>query len=183
MHEGIRFMLETYHCRSSADYRNALREIVQEIALLGLWRSKFFEHAAFYGGSALRLVYGLDRFSEDIDFSLLAPDSAFVLDPYLAAVEAELGAFGFRMAVESRPKAVSTPIQSAFIKANTRINMLVIEAPQSVVRSMHREQLLKIKLEVDIDRPADSGPRRTCAQRPFPTACLRTACPIFLPER
>lgn len=49
----------------------ALREIMQEIALLGLWRSKFFEKAAFYGGTALRILYGMDRFSEDLDFSLL----------------------------------------------------------------------------------------------------------------
>ena len=61
MHEAIRSMLERYECRTHDDYARALREILQEIALLGLWRSKFFEHSAFYGGTALRILYGLDR--------------------------------------------------------------------------------------------------------------------------
>ncbi|MBN1127559.1 MAG: nucleotidyl transferase AbiEii/AbiGii toxin family protein [Chitinispirillaceae bacterium] len=153
MHEGLRSMLAGYACRSSVDYQNALREIVQEIALLGLWRSKFFEHAAFYGGSALRILYELDRFSEDLDFSLLRPDTAFSLDKYLAAVQLELRAFGFTMTVEPRHKAVPTPIQSAFIKANTRANLLVIEAPSGMVASLNREQQLKVKIEIDIDPP------------------------------
>ena len=71
MHDAIRSMLDRYECRSRDDYVNALMEILQDVALLGLWRSKFFEHAAFYGGTALRVLYGLDRYSEDLDFSLL----------------------------------------------------------------------------------------------------------------
>ena len=73
MHEAITRMLSKYECRGLNDHVNALREILQEVALLGLWRSKFFEKAAFYGGTALRVLYGLDRFSEDMDFSLLEP--------------------------------------------------------------------------------------------------------------
>jgi hypothetical protein len=72
MHEAIRTMLDRYACQTRDDYANALREILQELALLGLWRGKFFEHAAFYGGTALRVLYGLDRYSADLDFSLLA---------------------------------------------------------------------------------------------------------------
>ena len=79
MHDAIRTMLCKYDCRTGDDYVNALREILQELALLGLWRSKFFEHAAFYGGTALRILYGLDRYSEDLDFSLLEPNSEFAL--------------------------------------------------------------------------------------------------------
>ena len=78
MHEAIRTMLDRYDCRSRDDYVHALREILQEVALLGLWRSKFFEHAAFYGGTALRVLHGLDRYSEDLDFSL-AQTQGFVL--------------------------------------------------------------------------------------------------------
>ncbi len=153
MHEGLRRMLKAYHCRSGRDYENALREIVQEIALLGLWRSKFFEHAAFYGGSALRILYELDRFSEDLDFSLVSPDNNFSIEPYLAAVKNELLSFGFRMTVEQREKIMPTPIKSAFIKANTATNLLVIETPKGITASMHRDQVLKIKLEIDIDPP------------------------------
>jgi predicted nucleotidyltransferase component of viral defense system len=67
-------MLARYECRSRDGYVNALREILLDVALLGLWRSKFFEHAAFYGDTALRLLHGMDRFSRDLDFSLLQID-------------------------------------------------------------------------------------------------------------
>lgn len=70
MHEAIRNMLDRYECRTRDDHVNALREILQDISLLGLWRAKFFEHAAFYGGTSLRVLHGLDRYSEDLDFSL-----------------------------------------------------------------------------------------------------------------
>jgi len=73
MNPAIRSMLDKYKCETRNDYENALKEIIQEVALLGLWRSKFFQHAAFYGGTSLRILYGLDRFSEDIDFSLHIP--------------------------------------------------------------------------------------------------------------
>ena len=72
MNEAIRQMLSAYEIKSLEDSLRAHREIMQEIALLGLWRGKFFEKAAFYGGTALRVLYGHDRFSEDLDFSLLA---------------------------------------------------------------------------------------------------------------
>jgi len=68
---------------TSSDGENALREIVQELALLGLWISKFFEHAAFYGGTALRIFHGLPRYSEDLDFSLLEPDADFDVERHL----------------------------------------------------------------------------------------------------
>jgi hypothetical protein len=83
-------MLNRYDCRSVEDHVRALREIMQEIALLGLWRSKFFEKAAFYGDTALRILYGMDRFSEGLDFSLLRPATDFELSRYGAAVEREL---------------------------------------------------------------------------------------------
>ena len=78
MHEAIARMLSKYECQGLNDYINGLREILQEVALLGLWRSKFFEKAAFYGGTALRVIYGLDRFSEDMDFSLLEPSNQWL---------------------------------------------------------------------------------------------------------
>lgn len=91
----IESMLEKYRCKSQADYERAIHETIQEIALLGLWRSKFFEHAAFYGGTALRILYGLNRFSEDLDFSLLKPNAAFDLSDYNTAIKMELNSFGF----------------------------------------------------------------------------------------
>jgi predicted nucleotidyltransferase component of viral defense system len=83
-------MLAKYRLETLDDHLRALREILQEIALFGLWRSKFFEHAAFYGGTALRILYGLDRFSEDLDFSLLKPIPTFDLSRYAGALRIEL---------------------------------------------------------------------------------------------
>src|SRR5512136_1927753 len=99
MHEAVARMLGRYQTRSVDDSVRALREIIQEVALLGLWRAKFFEHAAFFGGTALRILYGLDRFSEDLDFSLLSPLPDFNLARYTASLEEELRAFGFNTRV------------------------------------------------------------------------------------
>lgn len=119
MNEAIENMLARYKCKSISDYENALKEILQELALLALWRAKFFEHAAFYGGTALRIVYGLNRFSEDLDFSLLAPDDTFIIDNYFPFLSQELKAFGFDVEIQKVDKNKSSAIESAFIKANT----------------------------------------------------------------
>ena len=93
--EALLQMLNRYQLNSIQDYKNAIKEIVQEIALLGLWRAKFFEKAAFYGGTALRILYQLDRFSEDLDFSLLKPNKNFDLSYYENFIKTELKGFGF----------------------------------------------------------------------------------------
>jgi predicted nucleotidyltransferase component of viral defense system len=92
------------------EYINSLREILRDIALLGLWRGKFFEKAAFYGGTALRVLYGLDRFSKDMDFSLLEPSDRFDITNYIVFLEKETEGFGFDIRVERINKAVKTPI-------------------------------------------------------------------------
>ena len=144
MHEAIRSMLDRYTCRTQDDYVNALREILQKLALLGLWRSKFFEHAAFYGGTALRVLYGLGRYSEDLDFSLLKPLAEFTLQPFGDALRREIMSFGFQVDFERRERAKNTAIESAFLKANTYRQLIVIETDHA---------LLKIKLEVDTNPP------------------------------
>jgi len=83
MNEAIEQMLARYQPKSHQDYENALKEILQEIILLGLDRASFFEKAAFYGGTALRIFHGLDRFSEDLDFTLLSPNPFFKLYHYI----------------------------------------------------------------------------------------------------
>ncbi|MEI8355399.1 MAG: nucleotidyl transferase AbiEii/AbiGii toxin family protein, partial [Deltaproteobacteria bacterium] len=120
--EAFQFWQNRFFDRSAARKARsrsvrALREIIQEVALPGLWQAKFFEHAAFYGGTALRILYGLDRFSEDLDFSLLAPSHDFNLARYTASLEEELLAFGFNVRVEMVDKAVESAVQSAFLKA------------------------------------------------------------------
>ena len=80
-------MLEQYATDSLEEKRNSLKEVVQEVALCGLSRAGFFKTAAFYGGTALRIFYGLDRFSEDLDFSLIMPDPSFELKAYFPVLE------------------------------------------------------------------------------------------------
>jgi len=149
MHSAVEIMLEKYNCTRVEEYRNALREIIQEIALSGLYRAGFFDRAAFYGGTALRIFYGLRRFSEDLDFSLLVPDPDFDLQDYCKYVQEELGAFGFEAQVSKKQKSVSSNIESAFIKAGTLIHLLQITAITPPVTGVSNQDLFKIKIEVD----------------------------------
>jgi len=168
MNEAIETMLQKYDCQSSEDYENALIAIVQEVALLGLSRSDFFSRGAFYGGTALRIFYGLPRFSEDLDFSLDGSDPEFSLEEYLPAVERELQAYGFSMTVKQKRKTKDSAVQSAFIKGNTIQNILEISPDDSAVSGIHTNAVLKIKFEVDTDPPEGAGYQVINAISPTP---------------
>lgn len=154
MPSAIQSMLERYRPQTLTEYKNALKEIVQEIALLGLYRSGFFDAAAFYGGSALRIFHGLDRFSEDLDFSLLAPDPSFALSRHIPALTDELGAYGLVMRVEEKEKKTRSTIRSAFIKGGTKQHLLMISPRRPIVEGLSPGDQIKIKIEVDTDPPA-----------------------------
>ena len=177
MHEAVARMLAKYEPKSVDDSVRALREIIQEVALLGLWRSKFFEHAAFYGGTALRILYGLDRFSEDLDFSLLEPSPDFNLARYTASLEEELSAFGFNVRVEMVDKAVESAAQSAFLKANTRNELLVIETGGELAGQIAAGQVLKVKIEVDTDPPTGFTTSTRYLLQPIPFAVRSYSLP------
>jgi hypothetical protein len=170
MHKAISQMLSKYQCRTVDDYTKALREIMQEIALLGLWRRKFFEHTAFYGGTSLRILYGLDRYSEDLDFSLLRSWRDFDLFRFIDGLEEEIYSFGFDIKVEKINKAIESPIQSAFLKANTRNQLLSIEVEEKILSEIPKGQILKIKLEVDIDPPPGFSTQSRYLLMPIPFA-------------
>ena len=70
MNNVIEQLIRNYNPRNSEEVKNAIREITQSIVLIGLSRSNFFSKASFYGGTALRIFYGLNRYSEDLDFTL-----------------------------------------------------------------------------------------------------------------
>lgn len=168
MHDAIHSMMDRYECRSRTDYVNALREILQDLALLGLWRSRFFEHAAFYGGTALRLLYGLDRYSEDLDFSLLEPKASFSLKPFGEALEREIESFGFHVKFEARRKPRAGTIESAFLKTNTIKQLIVINVDQELLRGLQPAKKLKIKLEVDTDPPGGFETETQFVLQPIP---------------
>ena len=94
MNSIISQMLSQHPSETQNDKKNSIKEVVQEIVLCGLSRAGLFKEAAFYGGTALRIFYGLDRFSEDLDFSLMSADPDFRIDAYLLAVERELLTYG-----------------------------------------------------------------------------------------
>lgn len=122
---------------------HALREVMQEIALAGLQRGGFFDKAAFYGGTCLRIFHGLPRFSEDLDFSLLAPDRKFTLEPYFDAMRGEFAAFGFDVTITAHEKSADSAVVSAFIKQGTSIYDVQVRG----------QRMLKIKFEVDTEPP------------------------------
>jgi predicted nucleotidyltransferase component of viral defense system len=153
MNEAIIHMLARYDCRRVEDYVKALREILHEIALLGLWRSKFFEKAAFYGGTALRILYGMDRYSEDLDFSLVRPMPDFDMARYSDALQKEIRSFGFEVAMTKREKSAVSPVQSTFLKVDTLKNLMIIKTTEDITRQIPRGQVLKIKIEIDTDPP------------------------------
>lgn len=155
MNEAVEQMITKYNPQSSEDYENALKEVLQEIVLLGLERSDFFESAAFYGGTALRIMYGLDRFSEDLDFTLLKPNPKFKLDRYFSGLERELKAFGFEVSLQRVEKSDDRKTESAFLKTNTQMIFLKIQGAKFYADKIQKNQSLKIKFEVDVD-PATS---------------------------
>ena len=129
-----------------------LREVLQVLVLLGLKRAGFFSYASFYGGTALRILHGLDRFSEDLDFCLHPTElkDVFDLGSYAPVIEETLASFGFQMRMEMKQKARPTPIESAFVKGGTYVNYLAIG---EVRGSSNPAQLTKIKIEVDTANP------------------------------
>lgn len=153
IHLAIAKMLEKYDLSSAEKTYEALREILQEIVLLGLYRAGFFDHALFYGGTALRILYGLDRFSEDLDFSLIEANDTFDLSVYEDTVIEALHSFGFEVTIQL--KNTEGTIKSAFLKGNTSQHLINIEAPEDIVKTFGQGRLVKIKLEVDTQPPLD----------------------------
>lgn len=152
----IEQMLSNYEITSEADLINALKEVFQEIALLGLYQGGFFEKAAFYGGTALRILHGLPRFSEDLDFTLLEKNSNFNLEKYFDSIIDEFEALGIKIEIAKKEKKdFASDIASAFLKNGTAIHTLKIEANnvENILNGVHSGKKLKIKFEVDINPP------------------------------
>lgn len=161
-------MLSAYECRNVEDRLNAIREVMQQVALCGLARSGFFDKAAFYGGTCLRVFHGLDRFSEDMDFSLLQADADFDFSPHFAAVEEEFASMGQRVNISLKKKSRQSAIQSAFLKGDTaQFNL-----------SLERGRLVNIKLEVDTMPPLafDTEHKLLLLPRSFYARCFTLPC-------
>ena len=136
-------MLAKYERNGPKEQKNAIKEVVQEIALCGLSRACFFKQIAFYGGTALRIFYGLDRFSKDFDFSLISPNPNFELSPYFSGLEKELASGGLRFTIEEKTK--DSNIKSAFLKGNTKEHIISIYDEQNI--NINPDEVIKIKTD------------------------------------
>lgn len=150
-------MLASYETGNDNDRLNAVHEIMQQVALGGLYNGGFFNKAAFYGGTCLRIFHGLDRFSEDMDFSLLAPDPGFRLDPYFDAIITEFAALGQSIDITTKEKTAQSTIQSAFLKSDTA---------QYDIHLGH-DRKIKIKIEVDTTPPLGFSTEQKLLLQPF----------------
>lgn len=152
----IQQMLSKYKLSTEDDIYNALKEIFQEITLLALCRGQFFNRAAFYGGTALRILYGLNRFSEDLDFSLLQKDDDFTLEKYFHFIKDEFDSLGIEIELKRKEnKKIITNIESAFLKTDTSIHSLEVNTDdlRKSIGNFTTNKQIKIKIEVDTNPP------------------------------
>ena len=154
MNNMISEMLNKYDAGGLTDKKNAVKEIMQEIVLCGLSRAGFFKKAAFYGGTALRIFYGLDRFSEDLDFSLIKTDETFELSDYFPVLKSEVASYGLNVEITEKQKTRESAIRSAFLKGNTKEHMLMFYASDPAASGIAGNETIKIKFEVDTCPPA-----------------------------
>ena len=151
MIEIIQQRLATYRATNPLEEEQALKEILQEVALFALWRADFFEVAAFQGGTSLRILHQLPRFSEDLDFILKEPDKAFDWNRYLEPLSEGLREFGLKSEVLNKSRMDQT-VRKAILKDGSISQQLNLSFLQGAA-----DKALKIKLEIDVQPPAGSG--------------------------
>lgn len=145
----IQQRLLSYECKTVLDQENALKEIAQEIALMALSRAGFFRIAAFQGGTCLRILYGLNRFSEDLDFVLLESNNQFDWEKYTKTMQEEFNAYGYMLEVVHK-KRLEKAMQSLFLKAESQGGILILKDLRT------NRAKLQIKLEIDTNPPEGS---------------------------
>lgn len=161
-------MLQNYKIDNVEDKKHAMKEIMQEITLAALAKTDFFKHAAFYGGSALRIFYNLDRFSDDLDFSLLRVNDGFSFDKYIPTINSVVESMGLKFKVVEKAKTSDSHILSAFLKGNTKEQFLIFypESPDELL--LHKDEKTTIKFEVDIFPPDYAKTELKFRLLPFP---------------
>ena len=157
MNNIITQMLAKYEIKNVDDEINALKEIIQEIVLSGLSRGNFFDVAAFYGGTALRIFHHLDRFSEDLDFALIEANSDFQLSSYFPYIERELKAYGLNLEVSTKKKINESNITSAVVRGGTLEHILKFFPNRENNQYNYLLKKIKIKFKVDINPPSGAN--------------------------
>lgn len=146
MKDTVQKRLDLYNCKTAEEEENALKEITQEVALYALAKHDFFKEASFQGGTCLRIIHGLDRFSEDLDFCLVAPNPNYQIAPFLEKAAEVMNEFGFTIEVSGKDREDSS-VQMRFLKDNS-IKMIL-----KLHHNMDKRRKIKIKVEVDTTPP------------------------------
>ena len=157
-------MLSAYGATTEQERRNAIFEVNQQVILAGLYNGGFFDVAAFYGGTCLRIFHGLQRFSEDMDFSLLAPDDKFDFTKYFQPIIDEFAIVGREVEIKKKDKKGFGKVESAFLKDNTDVYDVSFQTDKSI----------KIKIEVDTQPPLNFRTEQKLLLQPhsFMTRCF-----------
>lgn len=157
-------MLSRYDLTTEQNNRNAIFEVNQQVILAGLYSGGFFESAAFYGGTCLRIFHGLQRFSEDMDFSLLAQDDAFDFSKYFQPIVDAFALVGREVEIKKKDKKNFGKVESAFLKDNTDVYDVMFQTEKSI----------KIKIEVDTYPPLNFKTEQKLLLQPhsFMTRCF-----------
>ena len=157
-------MLSRYDLTTEQNNRNAIFEVNQQVILAGLYSGGFFESAAFYGGTCLRIFHGLQRFSEDMDFSLLTQDDAFDFSKYFQPIVDTFALVGREVEIKKKNKKNFGKVESAFLKDNTDVYDVMFQTEKSI----------KIKIEVDTYPPLNFKTEQKLLLQPhsFMTRCF-----------
>ena len=157
-------MLSAYSATTEQERRNAIFEVNQQVILAGLYNGGFFDVAAFYGGTCLRIFHGLQRFSEDMDFSLLTPDDKFDFTKYFQPIIDEFAIVGREVEIKKKDKKSFGKVESAFLKDNTDVYDVSFQTDKSI----------KIKIEVDTQPPLNFRTEQKLLLQPhsFMTRCF-----------
>lgn len=164
----IQQMLNKYSLKSLEEKKNAIKEVLQEVILAGLSKTDFFTHAAFYGGTALRIFYGMDRFSEDLDFSLLVTDETFDISKYFKPIRDVINSVGLNFEISKKTKTTESNIDSAFIKGNTKEVIITIFSDLSEANQIIHNEKIIIKFEIDVNPPMYAETEIKFRLLPFP---------------
>lgn len=161
-------MINKYQPKTLEDKKNIIKEVIQEIVLSALSKTDFFENAAFYGGTALRIFYGMDRFSEDLDFSLLESNANFELEKYFKEIKNVSNSMGLNFDISKKEKQIKSNIESAFIKSNTKEVFITFFSNEDDFKKIIHNEKIIIKFEVDINPPSHATTNIKYRLLPFP---------------
>jgi len=145
----IEQLIKSYEPKTVEETKLVIKELLQKIVLIGLSRSNFFKYASFYGGTALRIFYSLNRYSEDLDFTLNEVNNDFTLEPFIKKIEEVASSYGLEIIIQSKNKTINTPIESAFAKLNTYQTFISLKLDEKFTKLLHKDEVIKVKFEVD----------------------------------